>query len=117
VGDKIVDTHGHNHMADPGALEAKKAQLAVVKKAAENPKLKTSTLLEEFEANTEDPSFRTRTVTMASLQRQIQTAKAKAVFKPPTPKSFDDLEAIPEQFQVDFMPLRIVDRCPGYINV
>jgi FtsZ-interacting cell division protein YlmF len=88
-------------MADPGAVAGKKAQCDVVKKAAENPKLQTSALVQEFAAKTDDPSFRTRTVTVKSLERQIQRAKAKATFKPAAPKSFDDLETIPEEFKVD----------------
>jgi FtsZ-interacting cell division protein YlmF len=88
-------------MADPGAVAGKKAQCNVVKKAAENPKLQTSALVQEFAAKTDDPSFRTRTVTVKSLERQIQRAKAKATFKPAAPKSFDDLETIPEEFKVD----------------
>jgi FtsZ-interacting cell division protein YlmF len=88
-------------MADPGTVAGKKAQCDVVKKAGENPKLKTSTLVEEFSAKTEDPSFRTRTITVKSLMRQIQRAKAKATFKPAVPKSFNDLEEIPEEFKVE----------------
>jgi FtsZ-interacting cell division protein YlmF len=88
-------------LADPGTVEGKRAQQAVVKKAGENPKLKTSALLEEFEAKTDDPSYRTRTITTKSLARQVQRAKAKAVFKPATPKTFDDLEDIPEEFKVE----------------
>jgi hypothetical protein len=99
-GDIIVSTSAHNHMSDPGTVEARKAQVTVVKKAMDNPKLKTSLLVEEFAAKTEDPSFRTRTVTSKALEKQIQRAKAKALHKPAAPKSFDDLAEIPEEFQV-----------------
>jgi hypothetical protein len=87
-------------MADPGSVEGKLAQISVLKKAAENPKLKTSALVEEFAAKTDDPSFRTRTLTLKSLQRQLQKTKAKALFKPPAPKTFDDLDVIPDEFKV-----------------
>jgi hypothetical protein len=109
-GDKIVRSYGHNHLADPGTVAGKKAQNDVVKKAAENPKLKTSVLVEEFAAKTEDPSFRTRTVTVKSLKRQIQRTKAKAMFRPAAPKSFDNLEAIPEEYKV----VRIVN--PPFVD-
>jgi hypothetical protein len=89
-------------MSDPGTVEGREAQLAVLKKAAENPKVKTGLLVEEFAARTEDPSFRTRTVTSKSLAKQIQRVKAKALHKPAAPKSFDDLAEIPEEFQVHF---------------
>jgi hypothetical protein len=101
-GDNIVSTVAHNHMSDPGTVEGREAQLAVLKKAADNPKVKTGLLVEEFAARTEDPSFRTRTVTSKSLAKQIQRVKAKALHKPATPKSFDDLAEIPEEFQVHF---------------
>jgi hypothetical protein len=100
-GDKIVRTFAHNHMADPGTVAGKKAQCDVINKASQNPKVTTSLLVEEFAAKTDDPSFRTRTITVKSLQRQIQRAKAKASFKPAAPKSFDDLETIPEEFKVE----------------
>jgi hypothetical protein len=99
-GDVIKSTCGHNHMADPGSVEGKMAQESVVKKAAANPKLKTSALVEEFAAKTADPSFRTRTITVKSMHRQVQRAKAKATFRPAAPKSFDDLDVIPEEFTV-----------------
>jgi FtsZ-interacting cell division protein YlmF len=88
-------------MADPGTVEGRKAQMDVVKKAEANPKLKTALLVEEFAARTDDPSFRTRTVTTKSLERQLQRAKAKALHKPKAPKSFDDLEDIPDEFKVN----------------
>jgi hypothetical protein len=81
-------------------VESHKIRSAVVQKAANNPKLKTATLLDEFAAKTEDPSFRTRTGTTKSLARNIQKAKAKALFKPAAPKTFDDLATIPDDFTV-----------------
>jgi hypothetical protein len=87
-------------LSDPGTVEGKKAQAAVLQKAADNPKLKTSQLVEEFAGKTLDPSFRTRTVTVKSLEKQIQRTKAKALNKPKTPKSFDDLEDIPDEYKV-----------------
>jgi FtsZ-interacting cell division protein YlmF len=88
-------------MADPGTVEGRRAQMDVVKKAEANPKLKTALLVEEFAARTDDPSFRTRTVTTKSLARQLQRVKAKALHKPKAPKSFDDLEDIPDEFKVN----------------
>jgi hypothetical protein len=99
-GDIISRMCVHNHMPDPGTVEGKKAQLDVLKKAQVNPKLKTSLLVEEFAARTDDPSFRTQTVTTKSLEKQIQRVKAKALHKPKAPKSFDDLEDIPDEFKV-----------------
>jgi hypothetical protein len=99
-------------MADPGTVEGRKAQLAVVQKAADNPKIKTSTLVDEFAVKTDDPSFRTRTVTVKSLERQIQRTKAKATFKPAAPKSFDDLAEIPEEFKVEIYMIVVKKRCP-----
>jgi hypothetical protein len=81
-------------------VEGKKAQNDVLKRAAENPKLKTGLLVEEFAARTDDPSFRTRTITMKALEKQIQRTKAKALHKPKAPRTFDDLEEIPEEFKV-----------------
>jgi hypothetical protein len=83
-------------------VEGRQAQIAVLKKAAADPKQKTAQLVEEFAARTEDPSFRTRTVTSKSMAKQIQRVKAKALHKPAAPKSFDDLAEIPEEFQVYF---------------
>jgi hypothetical protein len=100
VGDNITTTFGHNHLADPGSVKGKKAQIAVVQKAKDNPKVKTALLVEEFAARTDDPSFRTRTVTVKSLEKQITRAKAKALNKPKAPTSFDDLAKIPEDFKV-----------------
>jgi hypothetical protein len=87
-------------MSDPGSVEGKKIQSAVLKKAAEHPKTKTSTLVDEFASKTDDPSFRTRTLTVRSFQRQVQKVKAKATFRPAAPKTFDDLDVIPEEFTV-----------------
>jgi hypothetical protein len=94
-------------LADPGSVEGRQAQLAVVKAAEDNPKVKTSFLVEQFAAKTSDPSFRTRTVTVKTLERQIQKAKAKALHKPAAPTSFDDLEEIPEEFKVAALFLRL----------
>jgi hypothetical protein len=71
-------------------VEGKRAQNDVLRKAAENPKVRTSLLVEEFAARTQDPSFRSRTVTLKSLEKQIQRAKAKALHKPNAPRTFDD---------------------------
>jgi hypothetical protein len=87
-------------MADPGAVVAKQAQNAVLQKAFDNPKLKTASLVEEFVAKTDDPSFRTRTVTVKTMQRMVQMRKAKALMKPAAPRSFDDLEFLPDEFTV-----------------
>jgi hypothetical protein len=87
-------------MSDPGAVFAKEAQNAVLEKASNNPKLKTSMLVDEFASKTEDPSFRTRAVTLQTLQRQVQMRKAKALMKPAAPATFDDLEFIPDEFTV-----------------
>jgi hypothetical protein len=106
-------------MSDPGEVEGKKAQNDVLRRAAENPKLKL--LVEEFAARTEDPSFRTRTVTMKSLEKQIQRVKAKALHKPKAPRTFDDLQDIPDEFKVTvstwlflFFAVRIVDCRPDF---
>jgi hypothetical protein len=88
-------------MSDPGTVEATKVQNTVLMKAADNPKVKTAALVDEFVSKTEDPSFRTRTVTVKTLQRHIQRAKAKALFKPAAPQSFDDLAEIPDEFKVE----------------
>jgi hypothetical protein len=85
-------------------VEGKRVQNDVLKKAAENPKLKTGQLVEEFAARTDDPSFRTQTVTMRALEKQIQKAKSKALNKPKAPRTFDDLETIPEEFKVENWP-------------
>jgi hypothetical protein len=100
VGDKITSTCAHNHLSDPGTVASKQIQEDVLKKAAQNPKLKTAALVDEFATRTEDPSFRTRTVTIRSFQRHVQRAKAKALFKPKAPKSFDDLAELPEEYKV-----------------
>jgi hypothetical protein len=101
-GETILSCSAHNHLSDPGTVEGKKVQIAVLQKAADNPKLKTSQLVEEFAGKTLDPSFRTRTVTVRSLEKQIQRAKAKALRKPNAPRTFDDLEEIPDEFKVKF---------------
>jgi hypothetical protein len=111
-GETIHSTYGHNHMADPGAVVAKQAQNAVLQKAFANPKLKTANLVEEFVDKTADPSFRTRTVTVKTLQRMVQMRKAKALMKPAAPRSFDDLEILPDEFTV-----RIIVRIRGIIYV
>jgi hypothetical protein len=118
VGGNISQTYGHNHISDPGSVEGKKTLDAVVKKAAENPKIKTSALVEDFAAKTDDPSFRTRTVTVRSLQRRIQKAKAKATLKPAVPKNFDDLAAFPDEFTVCIYKPRIIfqKRHPDFGN-
>jgi hypothetical protein len=100
-GGTITSTSSHNHLSDPGTVEGKRVQNDVLKKAAENPKLKTGQLVEEFAARTDDPSFRTRTVNMRALEKQIQKVKAKALHKPKAPRTFDDLETIPEEFKVE----------------
>jgi hypothetical protein len=91
-------------LSDPGTVEGKKAQSTVMQKAADNPKLKTSQLVEEFAGKTLDPSFRTRMVTVRSLEKQIQRTKAKALKKPKAPRTFDDLEEIPDEFKVKSSP-------------
>jgi hypothetical protein len=100
VGDTIKSTAEHNHLSDPGAVEGKRAQNDAIRKAVDNPKVKTALLVEEFAARTDDPSFRTRTVTLKGLEKQIQRAKAKALHKPKAPRTFDDLEEIPDEFKV-----------------
>jgi hypothetical protein len=87
-------------MSDPGSVEGKKVQNAVLKKAAEHPKMKTAALVDEFATKTDDPSFRTRTLTIRSFQRHVQKVKAKATFRPAAPKTFDDLDVIQEEFKV-----------------
>jgi hypothetical protein len=99
-GVTITSTCGHNHLADPGVVEAKAAQLRVLKKAAENPKLKTATLVDEFTEECQDPGFRTRAVKVKLLQRQIQMRKAKALNSAKAPQTFDDLATIPAEFTV-----------------
>jgi hypothetical protein len=99
-GDIITSSYGHNHLADPGAVEAKAAQNRVLKKASENPKMKTSSLVDEFTEQCQDPGFRTRAVKVSLLQRQIQKRKAQALHSLKAPQSFDDLATIPDEFTV-----------------
>jgi hypothetical protein len=87
-------------MADPGAVEAKRVQNRVLQKAADNPKMKTATLVDDFRDKTQDPGFRTRAVNVKSLRRQIQKRKAAAQHMPKAPISFDDLAALPKEFTV-----------------
>jgi hypothetical protein len=81
-------------------VEAKAAQNRVLKKATENPKIKTSALVDEFTTDCQDPGFRTRAVKVKLLQRQIQKRKAKALHSVKAPQTFDDLATIPEEFTV-----------------
>jgi hypothetical protein len=87
-------------LADPGAVEAKAAQNRVLKKASENPKMKTSSLVDEFTDHCQDPGFRTRAVKVKLLQRQIQMRKAQALHSRKAPQTFDDLATIPDEFTV-----------------
>jgi hypothetical protein len=84
-------------------VEAKAAQIRVLKKAADNPKLKTAALVDEFTSECQDPGFRTRAVKVKLLQRQIQMRKAKALHSVKAPQTFDDLATIPEEFKVFFI--------------
>ena len=81
-------------------MEAKAAQLCVLKKAAANHKMKTATLVDEFTEQCQDPGFRTRGTNVKALQRQIQKRKAQALHSLKAPQSFDDLATIPDEFTV-----------------
>jgi hypothetical protein len=99
-GNTITSTYGHNHLSDPGAVEAKQVQNRVLQKACDNPKLKTAKLVEEFVNKCQDPGFRTRAVNVKALSRQIQKRKAQALHLPKAPQTFDDVAKIPEEFTV-----------------
>jgi hypothetical protein len=83
-------------------VEAKKIQNLVLQKTSDNPKAKTSTLVDEYSDKCQDPGFRTRGTNVKALQRQIQKRKAMALHLPKAPRTYDDVAQIPDDFTVRF---------------
>jgi len=99
VGEMTVSTRAHNHLSDPTSIKVKETVQKIIKKAKENPSLKTAHLLNEWAKETLSPAERSQSMLRSSMRRKIQKSKAKEANNPPIPRSFDDLEDLPEQYQ------------------
>jgi len=99
MGDMTVSTRAHNHLSDPISIKVKDTVKKVIKKAKENPTLKTSHLLNEWAKETLTPAERSKAMLRWSMRRKIQKAKNKVSNHPPLPRDFDDLTDIPDQYK------------------
>ena len=101
-GDKILLTKEHNHPADPVKVEVKKKEARIIELTKANPRQTTDLLVWIWIKETIHPSERAKTCKKASFERRIQKVKASFNQRPPSPKTFADLEFIPEKFQKTF---------------
>lgn len=101
-GDKIIRTTEHNHPSDPVQVHVKVQEAKIVDLVKSNPRQTTDSVVGIWIKQTLDPIQRSKTCTKKSFERKIQRIKATNNQHPPVPKSFSDLEIIPEKFQQTF---------------
>lgn len=98
-GEMTISTRPHNHLSDLTSIKVKDTKRKIIKKAKENPSLKTSHLLNKWALETLTPAEKSKAMLRWSMRRKIQKSKNKVSNHPPLPRHFDDLNELPDQYK------------------